>query len=231
MVPTNILQQTFKIKYGDSIGTCFTIDIEDKQYIITARHVVEKIMASDMISIQHNKQWVNLSVGLVGLCPDDVDVAVLSPSKQLSPAHALIPDTSGLYLSEDIYFLGFPYGLQIEVGPELNADFPLPLVKKGIVSSFEFQANVLSLMLLDGHNNPGFSGGPVYYSAAGKNDSRVAGVISGYRYEWEPVYAQGQATDFKYQGNTGIIVAWSINHALKVIQANPIGAAIQRGVG
>ena len=226
MVPTNILQRTFRIKYGNNIGTCFTVDVDSKQYIVTARHVINGIAKTDTVALQHDKQWKEISIKTIGLGSNNIDIAVLAPPRQISPTHPLIPTTADLFLSQDVYFLGFPYGLQIEVGPELNSSFPLPLVKKGIISSFEFQDRILSSMLLDGHNNPGFSGGPVYYSPAGTSESRVAGVISGYRYEWESVFYEGQDAGFKYQSNTGIIIAWSINHALNIIQNNPIGIPI-----
>ena len=33
MVTVNVLQRTFRFKYGDNGGTCFSIDIDGKQYI------------------------------------------------------------------------------------------------------------------------------------------------------------------------------------------------------
>ncbi len=45
------------------------------------------------------------------------------------------------------------------------------------------------LLLIDGHNLPGLSGGPVVYAVHGgpPNMLKVAGVISGYRFEWDSV--------------------------------------------
>jgi hypothetical protein len=110
-----------------------------------------------------------------------------------------------------------------KAGPDLNASFPIPLVKKGIVSSFITGNQRLDYLLLDGHNNPGFSGGPVFYSVLGQHDFRVAGVISGYRYEWHPVFSGGQETPLTYQYNTGIIISVGIQVAVDLIKANPIG--------
>lgn len=228
MVPSNILQRTFRVQYGHATGTCFTIEVDDRQYVVTARHVLQGIGEMDTIAIQHEKQWKPLPVTLVGVGSGDVDIAVVAASQQLSPALPLVPSSDELYLSQDVYFLGFPYGLQIEVGPELNASFPLPLVKKGIASSFQIENRHVSLMLLDGHNNPGFSGGPVFFSPVGTYESRVAGVISGYRYEWESVYHQGQKTPLSYQSNTGIVVAWGIWHALEIIKKKAVGCPVSR---
>ncbi|MEK6977238.1 MAG: hypothetical protein AABX40_02405, partial [Candidatus Hydrothermarchaeota archaeon] len=138
--------------------------------------------------------------------------------------HPLIPSSGGMALGQDVYFLGYPYGLSTDVGPELNADFPLPLVKKAIVSSVVFRDNRLEYLLLDGHNNPGFSGGPVYYTPPGKpQEHRVAGVISGYRYEWEPVYLKQKESSLTYKYNTGIIIAVGIRIVLDIIDTNPTG--------
>ena len=42
MLPsTNILQRTFYMKFGKSTGTCFTIDIDNHQYIVTAQHILK----------------------------------------------------------------------------------------------------------------------------------------------------------------------------------------------
>jgi hypothetical protein len=228
MVSTNILQRTFRIEYKGNEGTCFTIDQGGRQYIVTANHVVNGILDSDTLSIFHEKKWKKLSVKLVGVTTPPVDIAVLALSLQLSPSHPLPTDAGNLYLSQDVYFLGFPYGLHINIGPDLNRDFPLPLVKKGIVSSLEFSQNHLDYILLDGHNNPGFSGGPVVYISPGTKDLKVAGVISGYRYEWEKVYHQGQATPLMFQQNTGIIIAYCIRHAVELIKVKLIGFLLSK---
>ena len=131
-----------------------------------------------------------------------------------------------LYLSQDAYFLGFPYGIHADVG-ELNANFPIPLVKKACVSMLSLAQGTEKYILLDGHNNPGFSGGPVIYSVGGNpRDVRVAAVISGYRFEWDQVYEGESQTPLSFKYNTGIIVAYSIDHATELIQANPIGARV-----
>jgi len=38
MVPTNALQRTFHLRYREATATCFTIDVQDRQYIVTAKH-------------------------------------------------------------------------------------------------------------------------------------------------------------------------------------------------
>ena len=225
MVPSNILQRTHRILFGNSTGTAFTIDIDSRQYLITAKHVVEGINQSDVIFIQHENQWKESPCQVVGLGESDFDVAVLSLPLQISPNHPLSFSNTDFFLGQDIYFLGYPYGLYGEIEPDLNSNFPLPLVKKGIISSFiHGKNNRLDNLLLDGHNNPGFSGGPVFYKVVGKQDVfGVAGIISSYKYEWYSVFQNGKQTDLVYQYNTGIIHSVGIQVALDLIRANPVG--------
>lgn len=219
MVPTNILQRTHRILFGNSTGTAFTIDFDSRQYLITAKHVVEGIKQTNIISIQHENQWKEIPCEVVGFGENNFDIAVLSLPLQISPNHPLSFSNTDFFLGQDIYFLGYPYGLYGEVEPNLNSHFPIPLVKKGIISSFIFgKNNRLDYLLLDGHNNPGFSGGPVFYKSVERNDVfGVAGVISSFQYEWQPVFQNGKQTDFVYQYNTGIIHSVGINVAIDLI--------------
>ncbi len=222
MISAEILQRTYRIKYGKTEGTCFAVDYDRHQYVVTAAHILGGIAAEDRVLIFHEKTWKGLTVRTVGTADPAADVAVLAASVQLAPAHRIAADSRGVQLSQDVYFLGFPYGLYLTVG-DINHDFPLALIKKGIVSSLEFDRAGVRALLIDGHNNPGFSGGPVVFYPNGKKNLRVAGVVSGYKVEWGNVFQQGQVVPLTVQQNTGIVVAYSIQYALNLIEANPVG--------
>ena len=222
-VTTNILQRTFHIHYKGNTGTCFTVDIEGRRYLITARHVVDSIGDGEVVDISHERGWVPLRVRLVGHGAGDIDVTALAPQELFGASHSLTLTTAGLTLAEDIYFLGFPYGLGMEVKTELNSGFPLPLVKKAVVSALGL---VDGPLLLDGHNNIGFSGGPVARRGTKENQT-VIGVVSGYRYDRHQVLDEnGKETSHTYDTNTGIIIAHDIRHALETITKNPIGIPV-----
>ncbi|MGQ3685308.1 MAG: S1 family peptidase [Candidatus Loosdrechtia sp.] len=226
MVPSNALQRTFHLKYGTNSGTCFTIDRDSRQYLVTARHVVQGAAERFTIQIFHDGQWKDLSCYYVGATSGDVDIAVLAPACQISPTYSFEPSTNGMLLSQDAYFLGFPYGLQADVG-HLNAQFPLPLVKKACISLLALDSGSDKYFLLDGHNNPGFSGGPVVFSPpSSPRKICVAGVVSSYRFEWEKVFLNGKETPLEIRYNTGIVVAYSIEYAIDLINVNPIGAQL-----
>ena len=56
MLPTsNIGQRTFQFAFGESQGTCFTVDHDNRQYIVTARHLVDRITNTAKIKIGHEQ--------------------------------------------------------------------------------------------------------------------------------------------------------------------------------
>lgn len=221
MITTNVIQRTFHIRLGNSTGTCFTIDVEGKQYIVTAKHVVSNINQVQQVSIFQDNQWKDMDVTLVGHCNEEIDISVLTTNVRLSPDFPL-PTVGNIIYGQDVYFLGFPYGMTGEIG-QMNRDFPLPFVKKAIVSCLHTTPTDAQLLFLDGHNNPGFSGGPVVFKEPNNDSFKVAGVISGYRYNEEPIYQGAQELPLAYRYNTGIIISYGIKHAVDLIEANPIG--------
>jgi hypothetical protein len=227
MITSNALQRTLHIKHGESSATGFAIDYDGRQYLITAKHVVEggfDVARPATIEIFHDNRWKALSVALVGEAKGPIDIAVFAPKIQLAPTHPLPPTTANAFLGQDTYFLGFPFGLQANIGA-LNRDLPLPLVKRAVLSAFLTEPDGTQIWLLDGFNNPGFSGGPVLYAPDARRPSslNVGAVISAYRYAEASVLEGGAETPLKYRYNTGIIIAHCIEHAIEVIEQNPIG--------
>lgn len=221
MITTNVLQRTFRLKYGENTGTCFTIDVDDRQYIVTARHVVDGIVQKDSIEIFHEGVWKTLRTGIAWLSPSEQDIAILAPEFQVSPTHPLDPTSAGIVLGQDVYFCGYPYGLTVEAGPDINQGFPIPLVRKGALSGM-----YPDHLLIDAINNPGFSGSPVVFAAPQSNDFKVAAVISGYRVEYDPVLLNGEDVGLRYGYNTGLVLAYDLRTGVEYITQNPSGAKI-----
>ena len=231
VLTTNVLQRIFHVNCGDGTGTAFAIDYDSRQYLVTAAHILDGFEQTG-IQIYHEQQWKNLNCKVVGrgnyIAGQDngePDVAVLATNRQIAPVHPMPASAAHIVLGQTIYFAGFPYGRMQNVQRELNRDFPLPLVKSGILSSVGFGDGVL---LLDGHNNPGFSGGPVVFVPNGQQPNRdtqfnVAGIVSAYPAPSEPVYnAEGKEIGY-IRNNPGIVIAYSIQRAIEYIEANPIG--------
>lgn len=218
-VRTNIIQRTFHIRYNGQSGTCFTLDLDQRRYLITARHIVENINDRDIVEISHGGSWIPIDVALVGHGNGNVDTTVLAPQVRFGANHALNATTAGLLYAEEVYFLGFPFALGFDIG-EINADFPAPLAKKALVSAIGLGD---APMLLDGHNNPGFSGGPVVRGWNSEGQT-VVGVVSGYRHDTQPIRdSAGTVMPYTYRMNTGIVIAWEIGHVTELVSNNPIG--------
>lgn len=223
MMTVNVFSRVFHIKYGGSIGTCFLIDVNSRQYFVTAKHVVNGIGNEGEVELYYKKTWAKLRIRLTGHS-SVADVSVFAVDFVIQ-SHPLEPTPDGISFGQDVYFLGFPYGLKTEID-YLNRDFPMPLIKKGILSAMFFDQPGKSF-LLDGHNNPGFSGGPVVFSSQDRpNVYKIAGVISGYRFEIQEIKVNEGQPPIQVKMNTGIIIAYSIQNALDLIAANPNGVQL-----
>ena len=211
MVPSNALQRTLCIRRGDSVGTAFTIDRNGRQYIVTARHVVDDIASDDLIAFRHQRQWVEIPVIVVGLGAGETDVAVLAHTAPLTPSHPL-EASGGWFHGQSVAFLGFPYGW--DSGAEnVNNGFPIPFVKAGIISAHV--RGTPSRIYIDAHGNRGFSGGPLVFCLPGEpRVFHVAGVVADS--PRDPITAE----------QTGFVRAIHIQHVVSLVDANPVGALV-----
>ncbi len=223
MITVNVTHRTFNIKHGCGSGTAFTIDHENKQYLVTARHVVNGIKSGDDIGIFHEKNWKVMKVDVVGRGEDDTDIAVLACPMRLSPDFPLETDSGGYMVGQQMFYLGFPFGWSS--GHErLNRDFPIPIVKSGIASTLH-QGDP-SVFFIGSQGNKGFSGGPVVFRPKDQPgvDFRVAGVVSSYPVPIkQPIFDNEDKKIGYFKENPGFVCAIDIRYAIEFIEANPIG--------
>jgi hypothetical protein len=250
---SNVLSRVLKIKVGTEQGTSFTMEVDGRQYLVTAKHVVANIRAEGAVEIFKDGQWTSIPMK-VFKCDDPIDIAILVPPTPLTGTLPLEPNSEGLMLAQDVYFLGFPHGFSAN-SYNLNGPYPFPLVKKGAVSALE-RDNGIYMIVRDGHNNPGFSGGPVVFRDLRRPldiSYRIAAVITAYYPELTPVVAPGKIkpgedtskidkwrlvklpdgkmakltdTDRKVPLNSGIVVSYEIGHAVDLIRKHPIGPKV-----
>ncbi len=245
MLTTNVLQRTFRIRLAHqmsgqviySYGTAFSLDIENKQYLITASHVIKSVSDKDVVDIFHDNQWIPIDITVIGRGDADnpeTDVAVLVAACHLDPSYPkecyqLKAATSGFILGQQVYFCGFPYNLYTEI--QQNNGYPIPMIKGALISGKIKKINAPELFVLDGHNNPGFSGGPVAFRQEGGQvtEFQVMGVVSSYHFNNAPVIYQNESTGQQEvtklvsRENAGIILCPSIKQAIDMIENNPIG--------
>jgi Trypsin-like peptidase domain len=253
-VTANVFRRTFLIQFGEDRGTAFTIDVDGREYLVTASHVVKGLVDGHEIKIKKGQRWVPLKITKVLKCADPIDITVMVPPEQISVNFKMEPTMAGVQYGQEVYFVGYPYGVFLTSGTNLNADFPLASLKRGTMSATD-DTNGVDIIYLDGFNNPGFSGGPVVFRDFAKPgyELNVMGVVSGYPNEYKEIYtmreiAQGQVTSDDIQENlivtknqkiyhldetnqlgatnSGIVKAFNIRHAVDIIKKNPVGPKV-----
>jgi len=90
------------------------------------------------------------------------------------------------------------------------------LVKHGIIAYIAGQT-VGDPFLVDGINNPGFSGGPVV-RVDNPQKPAVIGVVSAYGVTQERVYRGQTKTDLTVPVNNGLLAAFGLEYALEAIK-------------
>jgi len=232
----NMLQRVMMIEYKKERGTTFSIDVDGREYWITARHILtgakgkpygtfpDKAVDVKLLNPGGDgEQW--LSMKFTVLQPTaDVDVVVLiGYGAILKDVHSSPLATSdGLTFGGSCEFLGFAYGGGWRA-KFAEGSFWLPYIKRCGISGMDTEAH---MWILDGINNPGFSGGPVIMNTG--NDLKIVAVISGYTLEPTEVIrgdrkAAADAPKDILQVNSGFILAYDISHAVELIKRNPTG--------
>jgi S1-C subfamily serine protease len=225
MATSNILNRTIFIK-AESYGSAFVIDIDNSEYIVTAKHLLPEEAPLKSIQIREYSTWATYPATEVGRARGETDIAVLKIEKRLVNGYLPVtPSITGLCLGQDVLFVGFPYKLEGDVG-HLENGRPLGYVKKGTVSVLD--SNNQPALVLDATNNVGFSGGPVVFIPPGGDpkDMRLAAIVSKFRIEELPVISpDGNDTGQTVYSNSGFLYAYNISHAVRIIRnqtATPI---------
>ncbi len=182
-ISATILRQTYHLKTDTLQGTSFLIKELNQEYLVTAKHLFrKKLKNGDLTSIIIYKENKPLELNVQYLIHDDIriDIAVL---KLKGSIKEIDPFSIGgrVILGQDIFFLGYPSFNNNQFLTTGTIGI-LPLVKKGVISGWN-EIGAYKLFFLDGHNNPGFSGGPALAINHDTQKPVIFGVISGYYYE------------------------------------------------
>ncbi|MDR5730127.1 MAG: serine protease [Terriglobia bacterium] len=193
-VTSNVFERVIEVRVNagtinEETATAFTLDVDGREYLITAKHVVTGLRQSDRLEILAKGRWQPLMVRIFR-CEDPIDIAVLIPPRQLTVDYSLPFDNQNYQIGQDAFFLGFPYGIDAPANG-LNGAYPFALVKRAAISGQIAidPAKQEGKIFLDGYNNPGFSGGPIVYRdfSQGGYVLKLAGVVSGFLPEVVPV--------------------------------------------
>ena len=215
--PVEMLNRTFFIKSGDVKGTGFSVDYQGKMYIITARHVVAGVPTRDaIIQIWQQEHWQDYhTVKTILPSSDDVDIAIFETNEKVEqPYRVTVNGTENTGLAQQVWFFGYPFELETHFKSGKIA----PFVKRGMVSAIDFTKPDAVVLYVDGFNNPGFSGGPIVFWDLSKRAYEILGVVHGYRPDTAKAVVNGQRVDTNVLVNSGILVGYSIEHAMKAIE-------------
>ena len=209
-LPEEILRQTFQIRTPHGTGTAFTIEVADRQYIVTAQHVLGSA-SPEVLEIQVDETgWRKLPVTVIGMEGPPVDVAVLATDSMLGSRSGVSVGAATVGYGQDVRFLGYPFGWEFTPVPEFR-DSPLPFIKAGILSALVRKTDVAFHLLVDATGNPGFSGGPLVLPRRLNKEDGV---------DWHIVGVVTNAAPHRYEG---IVHAISIDAAKRMIRENPAG--------
>ncbi|HZY82863.1 MAG TPA: serine protease [Cyclobacteriaceae bacterium] len=219
MVPKEILQNVFQLQYSAQTATGFRIAVNGDNFIVTAKHLFPKTITHKsevQFEVSKHGKWVSLTATYLVHTIDEIDIAVLRlKTKELKESTFEI-GSNGFYLSQECFFLGFPYGMKMEDKAAIfNDGFPAPFVKRGIVSSYTPGPTDVMVIYVDGLNNPGFSGGPLVVRI-GTDRMQFIGVVSSYLNEKKKV--KTPIGEFDTEHNTGIVVTYASDHVLQIIE-------------
>ncbi|WP_430965270.1 trypsin-like peptidase domain-containing protein [Spongiimicrobium sp. 2-473A-2-J] len=231
-ITSNIISRVFQVGFEEDYGTGFTIESMESQYLVSARHVFEPnydknelILKNGQtlnIDLFHEESWVNLEVICNLSENENMDIVVFTLPADIS-GRTELPIVKQYFYGEDGYFLGFPYTKNMLDDTKLNNGYPFPFVKKCICSSLPLKTSEGLMFFLDGHINPGFSGGPVVFI---RDNGQIAlgGVATGYvkhpglvEYEYVEDNGKLEKEELEYLENSGIIEALSVMEIFKII--------------
>ena len=139
-----------------------------------------------------------------------------------TPYLVTIATDEGPALGQPVWFLGYPFGIASHFNEGSIKTLPLvsmlPFVKRGTMSAFDATRPDAAVLYIDGFNNPGFSGGPILFWSFSKHKYEITGVVMGYREDTAKILINGQHVDTQLLVNSGILVGYSIGHAIEAIE-------------
>lgn len=222
----NVLNRVVQIRSPTSLCSAFTIEVEDKQYLVTARHCLRDPDDASGLEVQQGAVWKHIDGLAYFPSNTDVDIAAIALTERLTVAFEFQPTSDGIALGQQVYFLGFPSGL-LTKWTSLGASeiSEVAFIKAGILSAMDSRNPQAVVLYVDGHNNLGFSGGPIVFQSGPNSPFRVAAVVKGFRGESTPVVKRKSLEeknptayeDLYTWANAGIVVGYSIDHIVKAI--------------
>ena len=187
---TNTLSRVLMVQSKYFAGTIFSIDVDKREYWITAKHILTGAkhppfgsIADKSVTLRilnpgaQGEQWVSEPFSVIDP-GEDIDIVVLAAPQPLlkDPLPSVATGSPGVLLGGDCEFLGYPSG----VGGAWRGMFEngksqwMPFIKHCTVSAESLVDK--RIWFLDGINNEGFSGGPVIFLDRAATENLRSGI-------------------------------------------------------
>lgn len=225
-VTANVLNRVVQVRSPADSCSAFTIEVENKQYLVTARHCLKGPNDASGLEVLQGSIWKPIDGPAYFPSNTDVDIAAIALPERLTVVFELLPISDGIVMGQQVYFLGFPSGLSTKwTSPNASEISEVAFIKAGILSAMDSRNPQAVVLYVDGHNNPGFSGGPIVFRPSPNLPVRVAAVVKGFKGEGTPVVKRKSLDDpnapahedLYTRANAGIIVGYSIGHIVEAI--------------
>jgi S1-C subfamily serine protease len=236
----NVFYRVFKIKKLNTgrdapDGTAFAVEVDKKQYLITAQHVLgtyDKEVEFELYNPM-KKIWIKFKTPAIYPSSKLVDIVALELDKPITDSDEIEPTSNGLTVGQQVFFLGYPYGVFQSIGMKSKDQIEeVAFVKSGVLSAIqaiypEGETEKITILFIDAINNPGFSGGPVIFKNAGAKNFNVAAVVKGFQNDIQPIikkkdlknFAAPAYDDLYTRANSGIMLTFSIDHIIDAIRS------------
>ncbi|MBK8516556.1 MAG: trypsin-like peptidase domain-containing protein [Saprospiraceae bacterium] len=219
---SEILNKVFKISLdttSNQTATGFLVEDNGEIFMVTARHVFPSTFLSNIksrIYVKEDNKWNYMDGTLFHHNNSKVDISIIRvfEGQKTSIKNDFNLSYKNLIYGDEGYILGFPYNLSTDIW---DREFPLPLIKR-VINSGTIIEDGIQLIFLDGHNNPGFSGGPIVFKNHSKSNGhmwQIVGVISAYVTQNNDLITP--LGKMKYHENSGIVIGYSSDHIKAII--------------
>jgi S1-C subfamily serine protease len=116
------LHRVFQVKSGNNTGTAFAIDVDGRQYLVSALHVVETSIGTASLEIYREKAWRSFPFDVVGL-KFDADVAVYALKERIvGPNLDIEISSAGCVAGQEVFSWDIHWG---SGDTQQGLDFPL----------------------------------------------------------------------------------------------------------
>lgn len=240
---TGIFTRVLMVKSQYGSGSIFSIDVDNREYWITAKHILTGAehppygsISKKSVSLRllnpsvPGRQWILVNFSIIDP-GKDIDIVALAATEPVlkNPVPSPVANTVGVMFGGDCEFLGFPYGEGWRTTFVSGQSLWMPFVKHCTISAMTTDmASRTEVFYLDGINNGGFSGGPVIYRTG--PSQQIIAVVSGYITEPVEVVSSHRSklhtpppSGEIVNVNSGFMLAYSIKSVIDAIHKNPIG--------